>query len=152
MAAILKAFLVLLFLLCIFILCVFMNHKIQSYKDAALLIPSGQLVNVNGSNMSIYTEGSGDKTIVFMSGGGTPLPILDFRSLYSLLNDEYKIIVVEKFGYGFSDDSDRSREIDTMLEDTRQALAKAGMGGALYTLPAFYVRTGGVILGSEISG
>lgn len=135
MAAILKAFLVLLFLLCIFILCVFMNHKIQSYKDAALLTPSGQLVNVNGSNMSIYTEGSGDKTIVFMSGGGTPLPILDFRSLYSLLNDEYKIIVVEKFGYGFSDDSDRSREIDTMLEDTRQALAKAGMGAPYILCP-----------------
>ena len=32
---------------------------------------------------------------------------------------EYKIAVVEKFGYGFSDDSDRSRDIDTMLDDTR---------------------------------
>ncbi len=127
MAVILKVFLVLLIILCVFILCVFINHKIQSQKEAALLTPIGQLVNVDGSNMSIYTEGSGDKTIVFMSGGGTPLPILDFKSLYSLLNDKYKIVVVEKFGYGFSDDPDRSRDIGTMLEDTRQAFAKAGI-------------------------
>lgn len=32
---------------------------------------------------------------------GTCSPILDFKSLYSLLSDEYKIAVVEKFGYGF---------------------------------------------------
>ena len=108
-------------------MCLFINHKNQSQKEAALLTPIGQLVNVDGSNMSIYTEGSGDKAIVFMPGGGTPLPILDFKSLYSLLNDEYKIVVVEKFGYGFSDDPDRSRDIDTMLEDTRQAFAKAGI-------------------------
>lgn len=127
MAVILKVFLILLIILCVFILCVFINHKIQSQKEASLLTPSGQLVNVDDSNMSIYTEGSGDKTIVFMSGGGTPCPILDFKSLYSLLNDEYKVVVVEKFGYGFSDDPDRSRDIDTMLEDTRQALVKAGI-------------------------
>lgn len=127
MTVILKMFLILLIILSIFILFVFMNHKVQSHKEAALLTPSGQLVNVSGSNMSIYTEGSGNKTIVFMSGGGTSLPILDFKSLYSLLKDEYRIVVVEKFGYGFSDDSDRSRKIDTMLEDTRLALVKAGI-------------------------
>ncbi len=103
------------------------KEKIKSHKEATLLTSGGQLVNVDGNNMSIYTEGTGDKTIVFMAGAGTPLPILDFKSLYSLLKDEYRIVVVEKFGYGFSDDSDRSREIDTLLEDTRQALAKAGI-------------------------
>lgn len=33
-----------------------------------------------------------------MSGGGTCFPVLDFKSLYSLLSDEYKIVVVEKAG------------------------------------------------------
>lgn len=108
---------------------------LKGKKRTALLTPGVQLVNVDGSNMSIYTEGLGDKTIVFMSGGGTPSPILDFKSLYSLLNDEYKIVVVEKFGYGFSDDPDRDREIDTMLEDTREALAKGGMQGPYILCP-----------------
>lgn len=72
--------------------------------------------------MSVYTEGDGDKTLVFMSGGGTCSPILDFKSLYSLLSNDYKIVVVEKFGYGFSDVVDENRDIDTMLSETRMAL------------------------------
>ena len=90
-----------------------------------LLNPIGQFVEVDGKNMNVYIEGSGNKTIVFLSGGGTASPVLDFKSLYSLLSDSYKIVVVEKFGYGFSDDyPDRNRDIDTILDDTRTALSK----------------------------
>lgn len=76
--------------------------------------------------MSVYREGSGDTTLVFLSGGGTCSPILDFKSLYSRLSDEFSIAVVEKFGYGFSDIIGRKRDIDSILEDTRSALAAAG--------------------------
>lgn len=85
------------------------------------------MVKVNGHNMSVYIEGNGETTLVFMSGGGTCSPILDFKSLYSLLSDDYKIAVVEKFGYGFSDVVDKSRDIDSILEDTRTALESAGL-------------------------
>lgn len=61
--------------------------------------------------MSIYVEGSGSKTLVFLSGAGTCSPILDFKSLYSLLSDDYRIVVVEKFGYGYSDVVDEDRNI-----------------------------------------
>lgn len=93
-----------------------------------LINPIGQFVEVDGKNMNVYIEGSGNKTIVFLSGGGTASPVLDFKSLYSLLSDSYKIVVVEKFGYGFSDDyPDRNRDIDTILDDTRTALSKTGL-------------------------
>ncbi len=85
------------------------------------------MVEVDGHQMSVYTEGTGETTLVFMSGGGTCSPILDFKSLYSLLSDEYQIAVVEKFGYGFSDIVDRNRDIDVILEDTRAALTAAGL-------------------------
>lgn len=58
------------------------------------------IAEVDGHNMSVYIEGEGKTTLVFMSGGGTCCPILDFKSLYSLLSDNYKVAVVEKFGYG----------------------------------------------------
>ena len=77
--------------------------------------------------MNVYTEGSGDVTLVFMSGGGTCSPVLDFKSLYSLLSGRYRIAVVEKFGYGFSDVLNTDRDIDSMLEDTRTALSTAGL-------------------------
>ena len=78
-------------------------------------------------------EGSGSKTFVFLSGAGTCSPILDFKSLYSLLSDDYRIVVVEKFGYGYSDVVDEDRNIQTILSETRLALNKAGIEG-LYVL------------------
>lgn len=131
----LKILLRLLILLCIFLLCVFIYHTIRSQKEKALLEPIGQLTEVGGSFMNVYTEGTEDTTIVFMSGGGTCSPVLDFRSLYTLLTDDYKIAVVEKFGYGFSDVTDKQRDIDTMLEDTRAALTAAGLSAPYVLCP-----------------
>ena len=119
----------------IFIIVSFIRHKICSFRERKLLTPLGKIVEVNGHNMSVYTEGEGDKTLVFLSGGGTCSPILDFKSLYSLLSNEYKIAVVEKFGYGFSDVVDEQRDIDTMLSETRMALEKAGIEGPYVLCP-----------------
>ncbi len=98
-------------------------------------MPLGQVVEVDGHNMSIYVEGTGDITLVFMSGGGTCSPILDFKSLYSLLSDNFQVAVVEKFGYGFSDVVDKDRSIDSILEDTRTALAAAGLNAPYVLCP-----------------
>ena len=111
----------------ILLLIVSINHQIHLKKEANLRSPLGQMVEVDGHNMSVYVEGAGEATLIFMSGGGTCSPILDFKSLYSLLSDTYQIVVVEKFGYGFSDVVDKSRDIDSILEDTRTALAAAGL-------------------------
>ena len=123
----LKIILIIFSVIILFVIVSFVRHKVCSSKEMDLLTPLGELVEVNGYNMSVYTEGDGDKTFVFMSGGGTCSPILDFKSLYSLLSNEYKIAVVEKFGYGFSDVVDENRDIDTILSETRMALDKAGI-------------------------
>lgn len=109
------------------LLVIYVNHQIHLKEEAELRLPLGKMVEVDGRNMSVYIEGTGSTTLVFMSGGGTCSPILDFKSLYSLLSDNYQIAVVEKFGYGFSDVVDKNRDIDSMLEDTRAALAAAGL-------------------------
>lgn len=122
-----RIILMILAIILILLSAIYINHKIHLQKEQELLSPIGQLVEVDGHNMSVYTEGDGETTLVFLSGGGTCSPILDFRSLYSLLSDEYRIAVVEKFGYGFSDIVDKSRDIDSILEDTRAALTAAGL-------------------------
>lgn len=123
----LKVIFIIVAVIVLFIIVSFIRHKICSFRERKLLTPLGKIVEVNGHNMSVYTEGEGDKTLVFLSGGGTCSPILDFKSLYSLLSNEYKIAVVEKYGYGFSDVVDEQRDIDTMLSETRMALEKAGI-------------------------
>ena len=130
-----KVVIILLFAFIIVLLAIYINHEIKLNKEEGLKAPLGELVEVNGHQMSVYVEGDGDKTIVFMSGGGTCSPILDFRSLYSTLTDNYKIVVVEKFGYGFSDVVDKERNIDSILEDTRTALEKAGVEGPYVLCP-----------------
>lgn len=131
----LKVIFIIVAVIVLFIIVSFVRHKICSFREKELLTPLGKLVEVNGHNMSVYTEGEGDKTLVFLSGGGTCSPILDFKSLYSLLSNEYKIAVVEKFGYGFSDVVDEQRDIDTMLSETRMALEKAGIEGPYVLCP-----------------
>ncbi|CAM3592886.1 alpha/beta hydrolase [Paenibacillus lupini] len=108
-------------------LVVIINHKIHLGKEDVLVKPMGQMVSVDGHNMSVYTEGQGNTTLVFLAGGGTASPILDFKSLYSRLSDKYKIAVPERIGYGFSDVADVPRDLDTVLEEDRQALLLAGL-------------------------
>lgn len=110
-------------------------HQIMLKVEEPLRAPLGQLVEVDGHKMSVYTEGTGDKTLVFLSGSDTPSPILDFKSLFSLLSDEYRIVVVERFGYGFSDIVDKPRDIATVLSETRAALAAADIDGPYVLCP-----------------
>lgn len=130
-----KIIFIILAIIIVVFMIIYINHKLQLKREAELLTPIGQLVEVDGHNMSVYTEGNGETTLVFLSGGGTCSPILDFKSLYSLLSDDYRIVVVEKFGYGFSDVVDKSRDIDSILEDTRSALKAVGLDGPYVLCP-----------------
>jgi pimeloyl-ACP methyl ester carboxylesterase len=130
-----KVIVIIIVILMLFLTISFIRHKICLSNEKDLLTPLGELVEVDGHDMSIYIEGEGDHTLVFLSGSGTCSPILDFKSLYSLLSDDYRIVVVEKFGYGFSDIVDSDRDIDTVLGQTRTALDKAGINGPYVLCP-----------------
>mgnify|MGYP004473507643 CR=1 FL=1 len=131
----LRVFLWIAAIIVILICICFGYHRYKLRKEEKLREPLGQLIDINENNISIYVEGSGSKTLVFLSGGGTCSPILDFKSLYSLLSDEYRIVVVEKFGYGYSDIVDEDRNIQTILSETRLALHKAGIDGPYVLCP-----------------
>lgn len=114
----------------------FVYHRIMLKQEEPMLTqPLGQMVEVDGHNMCVYMEGEGEHTLLFLSGSGTPAPILDFKSLYSLLSDDYRIVVIEKYGYGFSDIVDTERSFTTILRQDREALAKAGIEGPFILCP-----------------
>lgn len=85
------------------------------------------LVPVDDGAINIFEIGQGNKILVFLSGGLTVSPILDFKMLYDSLKDDFKIVVIEKFGYGFSSDTDKSRDIGMILEETRYVLNIQGI-------------------------
>lgn len=81
-----------------------------------------KFVNVNGHKIHVYSTGQGEDTFVFLSGSGTSCPTLDFKPLWSILSDKHRITVVERAGYGWSDVTNASRDIDVVLDETREAL------------------------------
>lgn len=133
-----KILLILLVMFVVFLLFTFIRHRIMLKQEEDIVKPIGQMIEVDGHKMCVYTEGDGDKTLVFMSGSGTTSPILDFKSIYPQLTDKYRIAVVEKFGYGFSEHVDKSRDVASILADTRTALAGAGLKAPYVLCPHSY--------------
>lgn len=113
----------------LFLVATFIFHRISLEKEQASLTPTGKTVLVNGHKINVYVEGDGPETIVFLSGAGIASPILDFKNLLDPLSKKFKVVVVERAGYGFSEDSDQSRDVMTVLSETRQALSQAEVSG-----------------------
>ena len=115
--------------LLLFLGATFVFHQFSLRNESKLLTPIGKQVTVNGHRMNVSVKGEGSETIVFLSGAGIASPILDFKNLSDSLSKKYKVVVVERAGYGFSEDSDRSRDVMTVLSETRQALSQAEVSG-----------------------
>lgn len=119
------------------LLFAFIYNRIKLSKEKSLLKPLGNMADVNGGRMCVYTGGQedGGAAYVFLSGEGIISPILDFKSLYSQFSDRHRVAVPESFGYGFSDDTKKRRDIDTLLEETRAALSAAGVHAPYILFP-----------------
>ena len=91
---------------------------------------TGELVTVNGHHMHVYVQGpQGAPAIVFMAGHCTIAPVYDFKVLYEKLLPDFRVIVIEKFGYGYSDIWDSPCDIDTLVSIQQQTLAQIGETG-----------------------
>ena len=85
---------------------------------------NGELVTINGHKIHIYIQGNKHApAIVFMSGHCTVAPVYDFKVLYEKLLHDFRVIVIEKYGYGYSDICESPCDIDMLVSIQRQALA-----------------------------
>lgn len=101
-------------------------EQVSARMDLKTYIPSGKLYKVNGKNMHLYTGGQGDVTVVFASGWGTANPYVDFSPLYEKLAPHVKFAVYDRFGYGYSDTTDKKRDIDTITNEIHEVLQASG--------------------------
>ena len=129
-----KSALVLLSFLILFLVGTFIFHRISLENEESSLTPIGQTVLVNGHQMNVYVEGDGPETIVVLSGAGIASPILDFKDVSDSLSKKYKVVIVERAGYGYSEDSNQSRDVMEVLSETRQALSQANITGPFIIL------------------
>ncbi|MFW5655458.1 MAG: alpha/beta fold hydrolase [Roseicyclus sp.] len=108
-----------------------LEHRRLVAEEIAAFPPPGEVLAVSApggveSRLHVHAEGQGAPTLVLMSGLGTSSPYFDFRALAERLSDVARVAVVERAGYGWSEISGSPRDIDTVLAETRQALAQAG--------------------------
>ena len=97
---------------------------------------NGELVTINGHKIHVYRDGNKDAPkIVFMSGHCTVSPVYDFKVLYEKLLNNFRVIVIEKYGYGYSDIYDSPCDIDTLVSIQRQALVELGEKGPYILTP-----------------
>lgn len=93
------------------------------------------IIEVDSKNMNIYTVGQGEKTIVILSGFGIQSPALEYKALAQELSKNYKVVIIEYFGYGFSSKTDEQRTNIKIVEEIRQGLINAGINGPYILMP-----------------
>ena len=103
-----KRLLFLLGVVLVLLLASFTYHRLALQRENAFLNSVGQMVAVNGYKISVFVKGQGS-------------PILDFKDVYDGFSKEYKIVVVERADYGYSEDTSKSRDVSVILSETRQS-------------------------------
>ena len=118
------------------LLCVwFAFHQLMTMYEKSKYEAIGKLVEVNGKQMHVYEKGEGNHTIVLWSGLGTAAPVLDFEPLIDELSKDNRVVVVESFGYGWSDQTDNKRTVENIVEETRSALLQLDIQGPYILMP-----------------
>lgn len=92
----------------------------ESEKDK--IEPYGQSVTVDGRNMNVFVSGEGPETIVLLPGFGTASPVIDFSPIIPGLAEDHRVVVVEPFGYGLSDGTDKPRTTENIVGEVHEAL------------------------------
>lgn len=120
----------------------YFSHKSNLKKEKVYMTPPGVMVEVNGHQMHVLVEGDEDaeETLVFLHSCSVVDDSIALQPLFDNLTD-YRLVYVDRSGVGFSEISGASRDIDTMLDETRKAVKETGVEGP-YTLVA--IGTGGI--------
>lgn len=96
--------------------------------ERAATTPYGERVQISGGSINVYRSGGAGETIVLLSGLGGAAPAIEFAPLIREL-DGYDVVVVEGFGYGYSDQTARARTVENITAELHEALSKLDIDG-----------------------
>lgn len=113
-----------LLIIVLFLAFNYFTNKPSLKKEVKLIVPYGEMINVNGGRMNVTVSGNGNENIVLLPGFMTGAPNIDFTQLREELEKNYKVIIVEPLGYGMSDDTKKPRTVENINEELHEALEK----------------------------
>lgn len=92
-------------------------------------------INIDNKIMRALSKGEGNKTIVLLSGFSTEDPLEDFKPLVDKLSADFKVIVIEYFGYGQSSITQDDRSNKVMVEEIRKVLKELNVKPPYILMP-----------------
>lgn len=126
-------------LLVMFVLVILHNIVKMSEISSRYTGPYKNLTTVyeqENKMMNVYSVGEGPKTIVILSGFGSQSPIIQYKALADGLKDNYKVIILEYFGYGYSMSmKDHERTNENIANEIKLALEYYGAQGPYILMP-----------------
>ncbi|WP_144495785.1 alpha/beta fold hydrolase [Bacillus sp. WP8] len=114
----------LIMVMVVFLATVYFVNLISNEREKGKIEDYGQKVLVDGKQMNVLIQGDGKETIVLLPGYGTASPVLDFMPLVNELSPYYRVVVIEPFGYGLSDDTDKVRTSQNIVDEIHECLQK----------------------------
>ncbi len=136
---VLHSILVLVILLVLFILGTFIFHRIKSKQELAFLKEHGYYNPVSVGeyclNVAVFGKEDGAHTIVGLAGLGMGEYAVTARQMTACLEENNRVVFVDRAGYGFSGDTNNAMTLSYIVEDYRKALKNAGMEGPYILMP-----------------
>ncbi len=134
---ILKMLLLIIMIVLILQFGIFIHHKVKSRQELAYLkkYDTGKIITINGQkiNYKIFNETNNEHTILLMGGSGVTDLSLSFEPLSQKINA--KIILINRPGYGFSDDSNKKATVDYIVDFYRKALKELNINEKIILMP-----------------
>lgn len=87
--------------------------------------PPGKTIEYKNKKFHYYAEGSG-RPLIFISGSGDPCHFITYQPIWKTLKKTFRVIIFDRSGYGWSEDSLESRDIDIMADEIKTVLDTGG--------------------------
>ncbi len=134
-----RILLVLFAALLLFTLGTYIYHRQRTKEEIALLKEQGYYNPVSvgdySLNTAIFGNPDGEHTIVGMAGLGMGDYSLTARQMTACLEEDNRIVFIDRAGYGFSDDTENDMTLAYIVEDYRKALQSAGIEAPYILMP-----------------
>lgn len=94
-------------------------------------------VTVDGKNMAVLDLGAGEgrDTVILMRGMVDPCPTCTMRAFAEEMSADYRTIVIDFFGSGFSDSTDSPRTMENICAEFHEAISKLNIDGQYILIP-----------------
>lgn len=134
-----NVFLILLAVIILAVLAIFIVHQCLLAGEKGLLEAQGYInpVSAGDYNLNVYMYGNENPkhTIVGLSGMGVNDYAVSLKGVTDNLSDENKIVIIDRAGYGWSDDTTKEQTIEQVVNDYRTALKNAGCEAPYILMP-----------------